>query len=1077
MKKAILLILFISSVTCLNAFEPGILKFQHLGNNDGLSSSWVKSIFKDSYGYLWFGTGDGLNKYNGYDFIKYKHSIHDKTGLTNNTIYNIYEDKNGTLWVGSQSGISVYNRELDQFFKYPILNDVFISDFLELKNGLLAVLTHSGLYTIDPENQSVVSHVDRGDSPGSLPHEKLNDILRDHAGNIWIATYNGLCLLDTTDQTFIRFQHQPDRPGSIAGNIIRSIIQDSRDRIWIGTNENGLSLMHFNHEHPAKTTFLNFRHNPYDINSISSGAILSLLEDKKNNLWIGTENGGMDILPVKNLNSQKCVFHHYQSNPNDPNSISSNSIHSLFQDDVGTIWIGTYSGGINYYNPLLQKFKHYKHLPSSNTINNNVINSIYDEKDRIWIGTESGLNVQNKKTGKFTYYTHHSNDPYSIGSDAVLCIHRDKRRNLWIGTWGGGLNLLHEKSGKFTRYEYDPSDPNSIESNNIASIMSDDEGMLWLATMNGGLSKFDINTKHFTNYRADLNDPLSISNDWTWSLLQANPNEIWVSTTMAVDIFNKRDETFFHFTHDSLDDRSITYNGAIVMIKDSRDHIWLGTENGLNCYNPKDSSFIYYLQEDGLPNNTIKGIVEDDHGNLWISTNNGISKFVNGINLPGKPKFENYSIDDGLQDIEFNRRAYCRGNDGTIYFGGNFGYNVFNPDSIRDNFNIPEIVFTELLIFNSPVKIGGDGSPLEKHISLEDEIRLQHSHSVFSIEYAALNFLAPYQNQYAFKLDGFDKEWNYVGKQRLATYTNLNPGKYVFHVKGSNNDGIWNEKGNRIRIVIKPPFWMTTWFHITSLFTVLILIFAGIQLRTAKIRSRNRELEHHVKERTMQLEASNRELEAFSYSVSHDLRAPLRGMDGFSQSLLEEYTSQLDDRGRHYIERIHTASKRMGQLIDDLLKLSRVTRRNIQRQRINLSSLVETIAEEFRQMDPDREVTFKISKKIYAKGDISLIQIMLRNLIDNAWKFTSKIPSAIIEFGMIHQNKKNIYYIRDNGIGLNIQYSDKIFEAFHRQHLKFEGTGIGLATAQRIVIRHGGHIWADGKENKGATFYFTLSDE
>ena len=1078
MKNFVSSLIFFTFISSLSGKPAKILNFQHLGNEDGLSQSWVKCIFQDSYGYLWFGTGDGINQYNGYDFKVYKHNINNKNSLTNNTINVIYEDKNGKLWIGTQSGINLYNREQDNFFQFPLLQNTYISDFYELKNGFLIVLTHSGFFIIDPVKQVIIQSIDSSDPSHGLPHNKLDVILKDRNGDLWITTRGGLCLLDTLNYTFRTYRHDPSNPRSLAGNTIRSMIMDSQGRIWIGTNTMGLSLMDFNPNDPDKIEFINFRHRPRNTNSISSGAVLSLLEDRNGNLWIGTENGGLNMLPLSHLNLKNVQFTHYRYDITDPSSISSNSIHAIYEDHTGTIWIGTFGGGINFYSKLMHKFKHYRYIYNvKNTLNNNIINAIYDEGNRLWIGTEGGLNVLNKKSGTFRYYTHNPLDKHSIGSNAILCIFRDSRHNMWIGTWSGGLNLFHEKKGTFTRFLHDPNDKNSIGGNSIFSIIEDRDGLIWIATMDGGLNCYDYKTGYFKSYRSDENDPTSLSNDWTRDLYESHLGEIWVSTTTAVDIFNKHKGTFYHINHNPEDPNSITYNGAIVFFEDSRHQIWLGTEDGLNCFNRRDSTFTHFLQTDGLPNDAIKGICEDNHGNLWISTNNGISKFIRGVDLPEKPVFKNYSIDDGLQGVEFTRRACNRGKDGTLYFGGNNGFNSFHPDSIFDNPYVPEIVLTKLFIFNREAEIGEENSPIEKHISMLDEITLKYNNSVFSIEYAALNYLAPYQNQYAFKLTGFDNDWNYVGTQRLATYTNLNPGEYVFHVKGSNNDGIWNQKGTSIKVHIKPPFWLTAWFQISALVVIIALIFLGVQLRTAKIQSRNRELELHVKERTMQLEASNRELEAFSYSVSHDLRAPLRGMDGFSQSLLEEYSDKIDEKGRHYIQRIHTASQRMGQLIDDLLKLSRLTRRNIQRQRINLSSLVETMAEEFKQMDPERNVTFKIAKKIYAKGDISLIQIMLRNLIDNAWKFTSKKSSAIIEFDMIRQNKKNIYYIRDNGIGLDIQYSDKIFEAFHRQHLKFEGTGIGLATAQRIVIRHGGHIWADGKVNKGATFYFTLSDE
>jgi len=855
--RILITILFIFSIVHILNAQPPNIKFRHLKVKDGLSQSWVTCIYQDSYGYMWFGTGgNGLNKYNGYEFIVYKNDPKDKNSLTNNLINAIYEDSKRNLWVATQIGLNIYDRENDCFKGFPGFQSSYITGFFEMADEMLLVASINNIYEINLKDNSMDPYCDV--SSGCLQDIFVDAIVKDTFGNLWLGSSNGLYLIDATNRSFTVFHHDDNDPSSLSDDVIMSISADTKGRIWIGTENHGISLMKYRNNNPLQPYFQNFRSDPYDENSISDGSIRAILDDGKGNLWIGTENGGLDILDLDMLEKGNCRFVHFRNNINDETSISYNSIYSLFQDDQGTIWVGTYGNGLNYYNELLFKFDFYVHKKSSSSnISNNIVNVIYRGNEHIWIGTEGGLNILNRDSNTFENLKYYNNNRINIESNAVWALTEDRNGNLWIGTWAGGLSVYYKKSGEFVRFIHDADDPYSISSNNVFGILEDIEGTIWVATMNGGLNKYDGKSNTFRAYRVDFAKERTISGDWVRTLIESTYGEIWVSTSSGVDLFNKVTEEFLSFTHDPDDSTTISYNGAISLFEDSKRNIWLGTESGLNMFIREDSTFIYYHEKDGLPDNSIKGICEDDHGNLWLSTNKGISKFIDGINHPKKPVFENFSMNDGLQGDEFNRRACFMDEEGFLYFGGTNGLNVFHPDSLKKNSYIPPLILTDFLLFNKPVKIDSDESPLTKHISMTDEIILSHKQSVITFQFAALSYLFPENNQYKYLMDGFDEHWNDVGTKREATYTNLDPGNYVFRVIGSNNDGIWNSEGIALKITIRPPWYKTIVAIIIEILLIISILLAIYYFRVNELQKQKNRLEKVVDERTTEIKKKN----------------------------------------------------------------------------------------------------------------------------------------------------------------------------------------------------------------------------
>jgi signal transduction histidine kinase len=558
---------------------------------------------------------------------------------------------------------------------------------------------------------------------------------------------------------------------------------------------------------------------------------------------------------------------------------------------------------------------------------------------------------------------------------------------------------------------------------------------LWFGTDNGGLNRYDYENDRFIKYKKNPDQPNSISD-----------------------------------------------NKILTIYEDLSGQIWLGTTTGLNKMNAyTDSnlapSFTHYTTLQGLPTNTIHGILEDDNGNLWISTNNGLSKFN-----PEKEKFTNFNTSNGLQDKEFGvNSCYKDTLSGKLYFGGISGFNVFHPDSIKLDTIVPKIALTNFKLFNQNIFASEEKNNqilLKKAITYTDEIILSYDDDVFTIEFSALHYISPENNQYAYKLDGFEETWNYVNyEQRMATYTNLDPGRYTFLVKAANSDGIWNNNPKTLKILVTSPYWDTAWFRGISIVVIFCSILIIFFYSLDRVNRRNRSLEKRVKERTAQLEELNKELEAFTYAVSHDLRAPVRGLNGFSDILIQDYADVLDKNGKDYLDRIKKASKYLGSLIEELLKLSRLSRQETKFDKFDLSILSQSIIDEYTADNPHQQTEIKIHSPLSIYGDKGLIKVMMKNLIDNAWKFSSNSKVIKIEIGQIARRNESVLFVRDQGIGFDENYADKLFEAFQRFHTEFEGTGIGLATVKRIINRHGGKIWAESSKGEGSTFYFVLDNE
>jgi len=784
------------------------IKFEHISISDGLSQSVVNCILQDWQGFMWFGTQDGLNRYDGYKFTVYKNERGNKNSLSNNYIYCIYEDRLGNIWVGTTNG---------------------------------------GLNKYDREKDSFINYMHNSNNNSSLSHNRIRAICEDHLGNLWIGTsFGGLNKFIKDENRFIRYKKDPDDSSGIGSNSIHFIYEDKKNNLWIGTWGDGLKRFDF-----EKDIFVSYKN---DSDNIEAKKISSIVEDFSGDLWLATNDG------LQMLDSKTEKFLCYKHDDANSKSISDNYTSQIFTDSSGILWVGTRDGGLNKFDISTHQFISYKHDKSNEwSISSNTIMSVYEDNSNImWIGTfGEGISMFRKQQKKIHHYYSKPGDKNSLCSNKIYSFCEDRNGNLWIGTADSGLNKFDLKKSKFTHYQKDPLNVNSLSSNIVTSILEDREGNFWIGTSGGGLNKFNVHEEKFYRYRSEADNENSLSFDTVFCLAEDKNGIIWIGTaggglnkfdpmsekfthykpdqenpstlgaqrvrTLFIDLagdlwigldlgglnkFNRADETFTNYRNNPLDENSLSDNDVLTIFEDSSERLWVGTASGgLNFFDRENNIFISFRENDGLPNDTINGMLEDIKGHLWISTNKGLSKFD-----PEKRKFRNYDSTDGLQSNEFNPWACLKLKNGEFVFGGINGFNIFDPLDIKDNMNIPKVVITSFQIFNKKVRIAENNSPLNKSITTVDHLILSYKESVFSFEFAALDFNVPGKNQYAYMMDGFDKDWVYSGNRRFVTYTNLNPGEYIFRIKGSNNDGIWNEKGKALKIAITPPFWKTFWF-------------------------------------------------------------------------------------------------------------------------------------------------------------------------------------------------------------------------------------------------------------------------
>ncbi|MBN2762216.1 MAG: response regulator [Bacteroidales bacterium] len=1111
MKKGFLMTGLIFACLCTLA-QSGDLSFRSFTTNQGLSNNWVRNIYQDDIGFIWFSTADGLNRFDGYEIKVFR--LTDSGGQNLGDIhFNAVMKKNDhELWVCTDMGVYTFDFYKQEKFCQPLLEKTSVLCMAKDTDGHVWFGTNSGLYLYDPADSSLKVCIREGNSV--LNDNYINTLLIDSGNTLWIGTKNGLSRLDRKDSVFRSIQ-SPGNQNILSGKDVMTICEDRDRQLWIGTAKDGLYILP------------DGRLESLRILPVVKGDISGLLADERNNLWIGI--GGAKGLGILRLDTyipgKEPEMTYYRNNPSDISSLSDNSVVCFLEDRMKDIWIGTLEGGINYTSRREKRFHSMKAGPAENrnTIRNNMVNAILDEERYLWIGTQGGLDRLDKQSGRFTHFGYESHNPGSIGANTVFSICRDSRGNLWAGTWSGGLNLFHENTGTFRRF-VTGTGAGTISSNNVIAILEDSRGNLWVGTQGGGLNRYVYETGIFRRYIHNDTLPGSLYHESVNSILESSAGRLYVSTYFSIDIFDYEKEEFSHYIFNP--SGSQTGGKIISLAEDSRKNIWVASNLGLMLFDEKASgSFVPYLTVKDIPNGTVFSILEDEHDNLWIGTDDGLCQIMKATLKPGSPDYRVFYSSDGLAGHEFIKRSAFKNDSGTMFFGSSGGFSWFHPDIISMNADVPPIVLTEFqLMYTQPDKKGRYTS-IPRNINAIDKLNLSYRNSTFIIRFAALNYLHPEKNKYQYMLEGLDKEWIEADYQRTATYTHVPPGKYVFHVKGSNNDGIWNEIPKSVTITIRPPWWKTLAFRIFAILGSLVLLYGIFLFRIFYLRRQNVFLEEKVKERTNALSEANTLLEekqeeimtqnheleihrnhleklveerttelvqakrkaeesdrlksSFLANMSHEIRTPMNAIYGFSR-LLHNDSLPVKER-KHFLEIISNNCETLLVLINDILDISILEARKptLAKDSLDIKACLTELENQFTVKN-QKEIVFEFVNKndksnLYIINDKVRFSQVVTNLLNNAYKYTD---SGRIRFGYEIQEGNILFFVSDTGIGIDPSHLEKIFDEFYKIEDNpdkfYGGTGIGLAICKKITGLMGGRIWAESEPEKGSVFYFSL---
>jgi len=1057
----VVLIGFLFLFLTFNSTATGVvnnLNFDFYSQEHGLSNNQIHCILQDKQGWMWFGTSQGVCRFDGYKFTTFKNDPEDSTSLKGNLVRVMFEDSKGQLWMGSENGgLNKFIREKENFQhlfyhgENTVLRDASVTSIHEDTSGILWVGTETSLYRI--ENESKLIEIKPANRSSFADYYRI--LKSDRSGRIWIGTNTGLFVYNPGNNQV----QKVSLPQNVANNEeIWEIVIDEDGTVWVGTYANGMFTVN--------PTTLEARHLIVDPDNDRSNTVRAISKDKNGKYWIGTR-GGLYV-----YDKIKGVTAFYYHDEREPKSLVNNSIQCIVHDLKGDVWIGT-RNGINFLIEERQNIQGYKSMPDDNRyLNSSEIFAFWiDPKGDIWVGTESGgINILNRKTGRFSYLMPQKGNPNSLSRNCIKALLSDGKNNLWIGTFLGGLDVLNLKTGIFKHFSHDPNVPSSLSDNRVWALLRDSNNDIWIGTTRG-LDKFDPVTETFIHY-TNLVDGQQVN----W-LTEDSNHCLWIGA----------DQLFIY----NLNDRNITRvnESTRFMLEDSNNRFWLATPNrGLALYSKEKGIIRFYTEKNGLANNQTLAILEDNERFLWISTTNGLSKFD-----PNTERFHNYSLKNGFQNNQFTYGAAYKSANGELLIGGISGFNIFNPVKIKSDSYFPPIVLTDLKIFNKSVKIGDhQRDVLTKSISETKKIKLKYDQNSITLDFASFDFANSLGIQYSYFLDNFDKDWNEPSVSRSATYTNLDPGEYSFQVKTVSIDRKESNPGPVLIIEVLPPYWETWWFRSILFLVIFGIFYLLISFLLNKEKLKNDLVIERLKAKKLH-ELDMMKLRFYT-NISHEIRTPLTLILGPLEKMRNKTLPENELKG--HVDVMHRNATQLHQLINQLLDFRKMETGNLKLTLIcgDLVSYLSGIVGSFNNMAQEKEIDLKfnsLKKEIVTNFDADKLGKIMNNLLSNAFKFTGKGGKISVNLALIFDSDDNETVgestekriieinVKDTGIGITETNLEKIFTRFFQvdDGTRQTGTGIGLALTKELVKLHRGTITVISKPGKGSKFTIHLPYE